>query len=148
MGRKKHAGNVKRDLNLFVFETKPANRHVLINMKTLCVMLLVTACASGHAQQAVVENGRLVYNGHEFRPGQMIRLGYGSRQDKNFAFVFFSGHNQPASPLHSLYCNYECKVIKWRRYKGKYFMKARPVGRRHRIQIDVVGAIDNQELVF
>jgi hypothetical protein len=116
-------------------------------MKTLSVIVLLTASLGAYAQQVVEENGKLVYKGHEFHVGQVIQLAYGSRQDKGFAFVFgvYAGH--PSGNLYSFMGGYNCRIIKWKFYRGKYWIKAKPMGRRFNVFIDVMGAIDNKELV-
>lgn len=127
-----------------------AKPHVVSYMKTLIVTLLLSACLSAHAQQVVKENDKLVYNGHEFRVGQIVQLGYGSRQDKGFAYVFGNSYGKPMErmTMPSMYNNYRCTITKLVSFRGKYFVQARPIGRTFKVQIDVVGAIDNKELVL
>jgi hypothetical protein len=118
-------------------------------MKTILISLVAIACfANVRAQQVVQENDKIVYNDHEFKVGDVVRLGYGSKQDKSFAFAHGVMYNRPSGYLAPFFSGYKCQVIGWRTYKGKYFLKARPVGLKRRIYIDVMSATDSKELAL
>jgi hypothetical protein len=118
-------------------------RHLIIPV------IIVFAGFGVQAQdRAVVKGDTIYYAGIKFYKGKVITLGYGSKADKGFAFIwqgsgFAVGPNAPAS-----YSKTEAEVNKFQKGAGKNYIKAKVVGMGSAITIDLEGAVDNKEVLI
>ncbi len=103
--------------------------------------------------KAVIENDTLKYKGHHFYLGQQITLNIGSGANKDFVFVLYGSGFTAAGAVPSGFNNWEAKIEKVKKGAGgKNYIKAKLIGMPKiavsTIVIDVVGAIDSNELKF
>lgn len=117
-------------------------------MKKKHLLVFFLSLSVFYTRSQTLENDTLYYNGSKVFEGQKLTLGYGSSTNKDFAFVFLgAGSNAGATDSKK-----EITVDKIYKQNGKYVARALVVGEKNAFMkkrfIDIVGAIDNKELVF
>ena len=99
--------------------------------------------------QVKFENDTLTYNEGKYWVGKDIQLWYGSKSDKNFAFVFVGSGMLGMDYVNTSASKKFLRIDKIDKRNGKYYIRANfienpiPVGR---IFIDIEGATDNKEI--
>ena len=129
-------------------------------MKKMLCILLFFYCMNARAQDAVLNNGSAVYRGKTYSPGDIIHLGYGSSNNKEFSFVHY-GKSIGGVNLPGLYHNAnadwgkaEVEVLKVYTEKGSVWVKCAPKTKSsalgsaigNKIFINLTGAVDNHEI--
>jgi hypothetical protein len=118
-------------------------------MKNLLLFFIIFFTLSCKAQTTpTLENDTLYYSGVKVYNGLQLSFGYGSSNDKSFSFVFMgAGSNAGATDSKR-----EITVDKIYKQNGKFVARVLINGEKNAFMkkrfIDIVGAIDNRELVF
>lgn len=126
----------------------------------LLVVAIVGATSTAFGQTATINNDlSATYKGVNYQSGQELTIGYGSGENKNFAFISVfraeKGSNSMPSTTNLKAEDSKKKFIIDDIYKtdaGKVFIKAVPEwlkedGYAVDLRVDLEGAIDNKELI-
>lgn len=116
----------------------------------LFLVMLLPAFAI--AQKATMTGDTLFYQGKKVTVGDTVSLGYGSKPNKDFAFVYIGTAMGGMDPLSSARYKLSMVVIKVYKSYGKLLFRAKPIeaGPMYgmKVVVDLEGAVDNKELIL
>ncbi len=116
-------------------------------MKILTIICLMITFSAISQEPAKIENDTLYYAGQKYWEGKEIRMGYGSAQNKDFAFINFSS-GLSASPAGAGWSKSVIKIDKLYKQQGKCYIRGKIKGlAMNKAIVDIEGAIDNKELL-
>ncbi len=126
-------------------------------MKTKLFFLLICISLNVYSQKASLNESSVTYLGKTFKVGDIIQLGYGSRNDKDFAFVSFGkavgNINLPGLSKRAdvNWSKAEVEIVKLYTANGVIWAKCDPLNRdanflNKQIFINIEGAVDNKEI--
>lgn len=116
-------------------------------MKILLLSLTLISLSAISQEPAKIENDTLYYAGQKYWEGKEIRMGYGSAQNKDFAFINFSS-GLSASPAGAGWSKSVIKIDKIYKQQGKCYIRGKIKGlAMNKAIVDIEGAIDNKELL-
>jgi hypothetical protein len=119
---------------------------------TILTMLLTTTFFSSTAQKASFENDTARYEGRTFVAGDTITLGYGSKSNKDFAFIGIGSAMGGLTDLKSSWSKSEAVIDKIYVQRNKVYLRAKLTDKTvnalggNKLFIDLEGSIDNKEL--
>lgn len=119
-------------------------------LKTLFIAgLMLAGAATSKAQSAKLTGDTLTYNNSKYYAGKVVQIWYGSKPDKNFAFIW-KGNILTAATLTTADSKHFVIISKFLKSRGKYHAigQLQDVSglEAKRITIDIEGAVDNKEL--
>ena len=118
--------------------------------KLIALAVIIITALNLKAQKAEIVEDTLSYNSKSYHLGDTLQLMYGSKANKDFAFIYYgSGMNgvsdAPAGFSKTLAC-----INKVYKFKGKCYVRAKSIDGGiqlgNKLFIDVEGAIDNKEI--
>lgn len=99
-------------------------------------------------EKPLVKGDTLQYGGVKFYKGAILKLGYGTGANKDFAFINQgAGMAMTSNLLPATYSKREVEVKRFFKSQGKMYAIAKPTGDPFGMTIDVEGAIDNKEII-
>jgi hypothetical protein len=124
-------------------------------MKKLTLILIASfSSLYSYSQSAAkVENDTAKYDGKTFAVSDTITLGYGSKSDKDFAFIRI-GSALEVNDLGKVFSKNDAVIDKIYKSGKRIFMRAKLTNKTvnliggNKLFIDLEGAIDNKELIF
>ena len=129
-------------------------------MKNFIIFIFCTLALNAVGQNASLNESSVTYRGKTYHEGDIIHLGYGSSDDKDFAFVHYgksvAGVNLPGI-YHKANANWskgDVEILKLYTEKGVIWAKCKPMDRGssfgsmigNKIYINIEGAVDNREI--
>jgi hypothetical protein len=129
-------------------------------MKKHLVFFLLFICVNAVAQKAAFNENSVTYSGLIYRVGSIVHLGYGSANNKDFAFVNYGksvgGLNLPGLYHHAdvNWSKADVEIEKIEKKSGVVWLRCKPIDKGtsvgsilgSRIYINLEGAVDNKEI--
>jgi hypothetical protein len=117
----------------------------------LCTILL-TFCFFSKAQRATLENDVASYEGKTYAKKDTITLGYGSKSDKDFAFIQIGSAMGGLTDLLKGWAKHEAVIDKVYKTGKTIYLRAKLIDKGvnalggNKLFIDLEGAVDNKEI--
>lgn len=120
-------------------------------MKLLFTILIALPLAA-LSQKAVIENDTAKYNGRNFHKGDTLTLGYGSKGNKDFAYVSIGGALTGVTDLEKGWAKSQAIIDKVYKTDGTVYVRAKLISSTanllggNKLFINIEAAVDNKEL--
>jgi hypothetical protein len=120
--------------------------------KTIGFALLVLTTFSLKAQKATFVNDTARYSGRTFVVGDTVTLGYGSKGDKNFAFISIGSALTGVTDLDKAWAKNEAVIDKIYIQRKTVFIRAKLTDKTvnalggNKLFFDLEAALDNKEI--
>jgi hypothetical protein len=122
-------------------------KKLLITSTIVCVAFIASA------QKATIDQDTVTYMGKSYHLGDTLQLGYGSGNNKDFAFVQMGSAMTGTNPLKNNWSKSEFVVDKVYKFHGKCYLRGKTINSGatnllggNKVFVDVEGAVDNNEL--
>jgi len=127
--------------------------------KNLFFIILLFSITAG-AQRATLKGDAVTYLGKQYKVGDIIHLGYGSGNNKEFAFINYGksvgGFNLPGLYHHAdvNWSKADVEILKLYKTSGVIWAKCKPLDMGssigsilgNKVFINIEGAVDNKEI--
>lgn len=120
----------------------------LIVGAVLFILVFLMMKISSAQDRATLKQDTIYYQGEKFYVGKTVRIGYGSNNNKSFAFIAQGVGAIGFNPMLASYSKYDAIIDKVYVMRKKAYFRAKMdgAGAANNIVVDVEGAIDNKEL--
>ena len=118
-------------------------------MKILLLLSLISFSAMAQ-DTPILKNDTIHYQSAKFYPNKVVKLAYGSKADKTFAFIYYGNIAAGQMPAMAQLSKQEVLIDKVYKMAGKHYARGKVINGiaqfGMKIFIDIEGAIDNKEL--
>jgi len=120
-------------------------------MKYIIILSLFAFTVSAQ-DKSVMINDTVYYMNHKIHPDKLIRLGYGSTANKDFAFVYLGNGLSGLTPITASWAKSDVLIEKIIKQRNRFLIRCKLLGNGPmmgiKIFFEVETAVDNKEIIL